>query len=100
MKYKVEGCIVPELTDAPEGMEYKTVVATDASQLTFVSTFSKWYVADNHLDAASMFILDYPEVNCATILVVGKDYSLGQYPLDGVKLNADYICGLRWEDEV
>ena len=95
MKYKVEGCIVPELQDAPEGMETKTVTVTDVSQLTCISPFSKWYVANNHLDAASMFILDYPEVNCKTILVVGEDYSLGDYPLDSVKLNADYICGLR-----
>ena len=80
MKYKVEGCVVPE--QSPD-------------QVMIVTPFSKWYQADTHLDAASMFLLEYPEVNCATILVVDEDYSLGSYPLDAVKVNADYQCGLR-----
>ena len=81
MRYKVEGCIIPDV---------------DPFTAVMVESFSKWYVADNHLDAASMFILEYPAVNCLTILVVDEDYSLGSYPLDSVKVNADYQCGLRW----
>ena len=79
MKYKVEGCIVPELTDTPDQVRSQTA----------------WYVADNHLDAASMFILEYPEVNCQTILVVDEKYNLGSYSLDSVKIAADYQVGLR-----
>ena len=73
MNYKVEGCIIPD-----------------------VDPFSRWYAAESHLDAAGMFLLDNPKVNCETILVVGEDYSLGSYPLESVKCKADYLCGLRW----
>ena len=61
MKYKVEGCIIPDV---------------DPQTAVIVEPFSKWYDAENHFDAAGMFILEHPEVNCLVILVVGEDYSL------------------------
>ena len=79
---KIEGCVIPDV---------------DPYTAVIVEPFSKWYVAESHLDAAGMFILDNPEVNCLTILVVGEDYSLGSYPLEHVKIKADYLCGLRWD---
>ena len=81
MKYKVEGSIIPD---------------ANPQDTVIVEPFSKWYEAESHFDAAAMFILEYPESNCKTILVVGEDYSLGSYPLDNVKWKADYLCGLRW----
>ena len=85
MKYKVEGCIIPDV---------------DPYTAVIVAPFSKWYDAENHLDAAGLFILEYPEVNCATLLVVDEDYNLGSYPLDHVKVNADYHCGLRCKEQL
>ena len=81
MKYKVEGGMVPD---------------ANPQDVVIVEPLSKWYEAESHFDAAAMFILEYPESNCKTILVVGEDYSLGSYPLDNVKWKADYLCGLRW----
>ena len=81
MKYKVQGCIIPDVDP------YTTVM---------IEPLSKWYDAETHLDAAGMFILEYPAVNCNTILVVDENYGLGSYPLDAAKFNADYQCGLRW----
>lgn len=91
MKYKVEGCIIPDVD--PCDKHWPTINGT-----VIVEPFSKWYDAENHLDAAGMFILEYPDVNCLTILVVDEDYNLGSYPLDHVKVNADYQCGLRWKE--
>ena len=82
MKYKVEGCIVPNDAEPQEPV--------------IVEPFSKWYDAETHLDAAGMFVLDYPEVNCSDIWVVSEDYQMGMYPLENVKWKADYLCGLRW----
>ncbi len=55
----------------------------------------EWIEADSHLDAAALFVLKHPAVNTSPILVVDKDYNMGNYPLEDVKLNADYIVGLR-----
>ena len=79
MKHKVQGCIIP----------------SSDNHVVVVEPFSRWYDADNHLDAAGMFILEYPEVNCKDILVVDESYNLGSYPLDHAKMSADYIVGLR-----
>ena len=81
MKYKVEGCIIPD---------------ANPQQTVIAKPISKWYEAESHFEAAAMFILENPKVNDKTILVVGEDYSLGSYPLDNVKWKADYLCGLRW----
>ena len=83
MKYKVEGCIIPD----------DKMVGTHVVQLEVVS---KWYTAADHFEAAAMFILDHPNVNCKDINVVDEDYNLGCYPLATVKWKADYLCGLRW----
>lgn len=80
MRYKVQGCAIPKNDGEP----------------VIVQPFSKWYEADNHLDAAGMFILEHPEVNCETVLVVDENYELGSYPLEHCKISADYLCGLRW----
>jgi hypothetical protein len=56
----------------------------------------EWIEADSPLEAAALFILEHPAVNTSPILVVDKDYNMGNYPLENVKLQADYICGLRW----
>jgi hypothetical protein len=82
VKYKVEGCVVP--VDGETDVAYA------------VTPISRWYKAEDHFEAAAMFILDHSEVNCSVILVVGEDYSLGSYPLEHVKHRADYLCGLRW----
>ena len=83
INYKVEGYIIPD----------DKMIGTHVVQH---ESFSKWYVADSHLDAAAMFILDHPTVNGKVIHVVDEDYNLGNYPLDAVKCKADYLCGLRW----
>ena len=84
MKYKVEGCIVPDV---------------DPCTAVIVEPISKWYDASTHLDAAGLFMLDHPNVNCKVILVVDEDYNLGSYPLEHAEVSADYHCGLRWKNE-
>ena len=79
IRYKVQGFI---RTEKVAGM-------------VLVEPVSQWFNAGSHLDAAGMFALEHPEVNCETVLVVGEDYSLGSYPLEHAKMSADYIVGLR-----
>jgi len=85
MKYKADGCVVPD--DDPIRKE---------SYLVRVRPITKWYEAESHFEAAAMLILDYPEINCSDIWVVDELYQMGLYPLEQVKWKADYLCGLRW----
>ena len=55
----------------------------------------EWIEADSHLEAAALFILEHPEVNCEPVLVVDKEYNTGCYPLEAVKIQADFLVGLR-----
>ena len=59
-------------------------------------TVGEWVDADTPLEAASIFIMNHPEVNNSPILTVDRDYNIGNYPLDNVKINIDYMLGLRW----
>ena len=93
MKYKVQGSVIPKLAGSHVSVE-------QAEQLIIVldevlSGREAWYETDTHLDAAVNFVLDHPEVNCETILVVDEKYNLGSYSLDSVNIAADYQVGLR-----
>jgi|TARA_R110000744_G_scaffold212055_2_gene331120 hypothetical protein len=83
MRYKVQGCIIP---DTPQEDE-------------LIEPFSVWLDAGSHLESAAMFILEYPKVNSARIWVVDEDYTMFVCPLEHAKLRADYIVGLRTYDK-
>ena len=80
MKYKVTGTVAPNVVGEFHLQD---------------CTLGEWIEADSHLDAAVQFILNHPEVNTSPILVVDKDYNMGNYPLENVKIQADYTVGLR-----
>jgi len=79
MRYKVQVNIMPDSSDG----------------FAFIKPLSEWVDADSHLEAAALFILDNPDVSCPVVWVVDEDYQMGTYPLDHVKLRADFIVGLR-----
>ena len=81
-KYKVQGSVLP--ADKLKG-----------EHIVQSRSVSKWVDADSPLDAAARFILDNPDVNSSTVLVVDTDYNIANYPLDNVKITIDYMVGLR-----
>ena len=83
MRYKVQANIIPD----------------DSDGLVHIKPLSQWVDADSHLEAAALFKLDNPEVNC-TVWVVDEDYQMGTYPIDHVELRADFIVGTRWFEDL
>jgi hypothetical protein len=80
MKYKVQGTVAPNVVGEFHLQD---------------CDHCEWFEADSHLGAAAMFILNHPEVNCEPILVVDEEYKIGCYPLEAVKIEADFVVGLR-----
>ena len=87
MRYKVQVNIVPDN-------------AVSKGEFVHIAPLSEWVDADSHLEAAALFILDNPDVSCSTVWVVDEDYQMGTYPLDHVKLRADFVVGTRWFEDL
>lgn len=80
MRFKAQGLVAPNVVGEFQLQDCKLY---------------EWTEADSHLEAAAMFILNHPEVNCEPILVVDEEYNMGCYPLEAVKIQADFLVGLR-----
>ena len=75
--------------------EYKVEACYKNAEGTFVEV-NVWVESETHLDACSQVMIDHLGTEWFNpVLSVDRDYNIGCYTADQVRLNTDYMVGLR-----